>query len=144
MYPDYTSRYPELGFYGLPGHTRTPRDILQQVQDAEALGIGNVMISERADYKEIADSAQRAGKGREQEEATNPGEADATMEEDESELRLVPDGTGINRAEAFLLSTLRVCTQRRYEDALEVLATRLQETAGVTLDGMDDANLDYR
>ena len=54
MYPDYTSRYPELGFYGLPGHTRTPRDILQQVQDAEALGIGNVMISERADYKEIS------------------------------------------------------------------------------------------
>ena len=54
MYPDYTSKFPELGFYGLPGHTRTPRDILKQVQDAEALGIGNVMISERADYKEIA------------------------------------------------------------------------------------------
>lgn len=49
-----TSKYPELGFYGLPGHTRTPRDVLKQVQDAEALGIGNVMISERADYKEIA------------------------------------------------------------------------------------------
>ena len=49
-----TSKFPELGFYGLPGHTRTPADILKQVQDAEALGIGNVMISERADYKEIA------------------------------------------------------------------------------------------
>lgn len=48
------SKFPELGFYGLPGHTRTPRDVLRQVQDAEALGIGNVMISERADYKEIA------------------------------------------------------------------------------------------
>ena len=48
------SAYPELGFYGLPGHTRTPRDLLQQVQDAEAMGIGNVMLSERADYKEIA------------------------------------------------------------------------------------------
>ena len=54
MYPDYTSRFPELGFYGLPGHTRTPRDILGQVQEAERLGIGNVMISERTDYKEIA------------------------------------------------------------------------------------------
>jgi probable F420-dependent oxidoreductase len=54
MYPDYTSRFPELGFYGLPGHTRSPRDILKQVQDAEALGVGNVMISERPDYKEIA------------------------------------------------------------------------------------------
>ena len=53
MFPDYTSKFPELGFYGLPGHTRTPRDIVRQVQDAEALGIGNVMISERADYKEI-------------------------------------------------------------------------------------------
>ncbi len=54
MYPEYVSKFPELGFYGLPGHTRSPRDVLQQVRDAEALGIGNVMISERTDYKEIA------------------------------------------------------------------------------------------
>ncbi len=54
MYPEHRSKYPELGFYGLPGHTRNPREVLEQVQDAEALGIGNVMISERADYKEIA------------------------------------------------------------------------------------------
>ena len=39
MHPSYTSKFPELGFYGLPGHSRTPRDILQQAQDAEALGI---------------------------------------------------------------------------------------------------------
>ncbi|MEQ8858994.1 MAG: TIGR03857 family LLM class F420-dependent oxidoreductase [Pseudomonadales bacterium] len=49
-----TSEFPELGFYGLPGHTRSPRDVLDQVRQAEALGIGNVMLSERADYKEIA------------------------------------------------------------------------------------------
>ena len=54
MYPTYTSKFPELGFYGLPGHSRTPRDILKQAQDAEELGIGNIMISERADYKEIS------------------------------------------------------------------------------------------
>ena len=54
MHPSYTSTFPELGFYGLPGHSRTPRDILKQAQDAEALGIGNIMISERADYKEIS------------------------------------------------------------------------------------------
>jgi probable F420-dependent oxidoreductase len=54
MYPEHQSKFPELGFYGLPGHTRSPRDILQQVRDAEELGIGNVMISERADYKEIS------------------------------------------------------------------------------------------
>jgi probable F420-dependent oxidoreductase len=51
---DYVSRFPELGFYGLPGHTRQPRDVLDQARQAETLGIGNVMISERADYKEIA------------------------------------------------------------------------------------------
>ena len=51
---DYRSEFPELGFYGLPGHTRSPRDVLKQVQDAETLGIGNVMLSERADYKEIS------------------------------------------------------------------------------------------
>ncbi len=54
MTETYTSTFPELGFYGLPGHTRTPRDVLDQVRDAEALGVGNVMISERSDYKEIA------------------------------------------------------------------------------------------
>jgi len=53
-HPEHVSRFPELGFYGLPGHTRTPRDVLAQVRDAEELGIGNVMISERADFKEIA------------------------------------------------------------------------------------------
>jgi len=54
VHPTYTSAFPELGFYGLPGHTRTPRDVIRQVLDAEELGIGNVMLSERADYKEIA------------------------------------------------------------------------------------------
>lgn len=54
MAASYTSKFPELGFYGLPGHTRTPRDLLRQVIDAERLGVGNVMISERADYKEIS------------------------------------------------------------------------------------------
>ena len=53
-YPEYTSRFPELGFYVLPGHTRTPRDAIKQVQDAEALGIGNVMLSERFEYKEAS------------------------------------------------------------------------------------------
>ena len=31
MHPSYTSKFPELGFYGLPGHSRTPRDILKPV-----------------------------------------------------------------------------------------------------------------
>ena len=54
MCPDHQSKFPELGFCGLPGHTRSPRDVLKQAQDAEALGIGNIMISGRADDKEIS------------------------------------------------------------------------------------------
>lgn len=54
MYPEYRSKFPELGFYGLPGHTRTPRDLLREAEQGEALGIGNIMLSERPDYKEIA------------------------------------------------------------------------------------------
>ena len=53
-YPIHRSRFPELGFYVLPGHSRTPRDALKQAQDAEALGVGNLMLSERADYKEAS------------------------------------------------------------------------------------------
>lgn len=52
--PEYISRFPELGFYGLPGATRSPADILDQARMAEQLGLGNIMISERPDYKEIA------------------------------------------------------------------------------------------
>ncbi|MDZ7734651.1 MAG: hypothetical protein U5R31_17625 [Acidimicrobiia bacterium] len=54
MTETHRSEFPELGFYGLPGHTRSPRDVIAQVRDAEELGVGNVMISERQDYKEIS------------------------------------------------------------------------------------------
>ena len=48
------SRFPELGFYTLPGHTRTPADLLDEVREAEALGLGSAWISERFDVKEAA------------------------------------------------------------------------------------------
>ncbi len=32
LYPDYTSRFPELGFYVLPGHSRVPRDVLREYE----------------------------------------------------------------------------------------------------------------
>jgi len=51
-YPEYTSKFPELAFYAFPGSTSETRAELEQVKFAEQLGIGNVMISERADYKE--------------------------------------------------------------------------------------------
>ena len=52
-YPVYTSKFPELGFYAFPGAASDTRGDLEQVKYAEQLGIGNVMISERADFKEI-------------------------------------------------------------------------------------------
>ena len=52
-YPTYTSNFPELGFYAFPGAASDTRGNLEQVKYAEQLGVGNVMISERADFKEI-------------------------------------------------------------------------------------------
>ncbi len=51
-YPTYTSKFPELGFYAFPGATYDTRSALDQVTYADQLGIGNVMVSERPDYKE--------------------------------------------------------------------------------------------
>lgn len=45
---------PELGFYGLPGHTDTPRDLLHECRRAEEVGLGACFISERFNVKEAA------------------------------------------------------------------------------------------
>ena len=45
-------QHPELSCYILPGHTTTPRDCLQEAQQAEALGLGRVWLSERFDVKD--------------------------------------------------------------------------------------------
>ena len=47
-------RFPELGFYTLPGRVSDPRPLLQEVADAERIGLGSVWISERQDVKEAA------------------------------------------------------------------------------------------
>lgn len=57
MYPGHTSKLPEPGFYGLPGHNRTPRDVLRQVQDAETLGFGNAKSCARRWLKEFGAGA---------------------------------------------------------------------------------------
>jgi 5,10-methylenetetrahydromethanopterin reductase len=44
----------ELGFYGLAGHSATPRDIVGEATDGERLGLGSVFISERFATKEAA------------------------------------------------------------------------------------------
>lgn len=44
----------ELGFYALAGAPDSPRAIIDEVRDAEALGLGTAFISERFDVKEAA------------------------------------------------------------------------------------------
>jgi len=47
-------RMNELGFYTLAGAPRTPHDLIAEVQQAEALGLGSAFISERFNIKEAA------------------------------------------------------------------------------------------
>jgi probable F420-dependent oxidoreductase len=44
----------ELGFYTLAGQPRSPRELLDEVREAESLGIGACFISERFNIKEAA------------------------------------------------------------------------------------------
>ncbi len=43
---------PEIGCYGLAGHTTAPRDLLDEVRLAEELGLGAVFLSERFNVKD--------------------------------------------------------------------------------------------
>jgi probable F420-dependent oxidoreductase len=51
----------ELGFYGLAGAPTSPRDLIQECVDGEALGLGTVFLSERFNIKEIATISGVAG-----------------------------------------------------------------------------------
>ncbi len=44
----------ELGFYTLAGQPKSPRELLDEVRQAESLGIGACFISERFNIKEAA------------------------------------------------------------------------------------------
>jgi probable F420-dependent oxidoreductase len=54
-------RMVELGCYGLAGHVDDPRDLLDEVRDAERIGLGSVFISERFNVKEAATLCGAAG-----------------------------------------------------------------------------------
>ena len=43
----------ELGFYGLAGAPKSPRDLLDECRNGEAMGFGSVFLSERFNVKEI-------------------------------------------------------------------------------------------
>ncbi|WP_420452344.1 TIGR03857 family LLM class F420-dependent oxidoreductase [Ilumatobacter sp.] len=48
------ARHPELGFYTLAGAPGSPRELLDEVRDAEAMGLGACFVSERFNVKEAS------------------------------------------------------------------------------------------
>ncbi|MDH3686289.1 MAG: TIGR03857 family LLM class F420-dependent oxidoreductase, partial [Myxococcales bacterium] len=54
-------RLNELAFYTLAGAPRTPRELIAEIQHAEALGLGSAFISERFNVKEAATLSGAAG-----------------------------------------------------------------------------------
>jgi probable F420-dependent oxidoreductase len=51
----------ELAFYTLAGQPKSPRDLVDEIRDAEALGLGSAFISERFNVKEAATLSGAAG-----------------------------------------------------------------------------------
>ena len=49
-----TQELPELGCYGLAGHSASPHDLIGEAQHAERLGIGTLFLSERFNVKDAA------------------------------------------------------------------------------------------
>ena len=54
-------RFPELGCYCLPGHTKSPAELIAEVRTAERLGLGSAWISERFDVKDAGVCIGAAG-----------------------------------------------------------------------------------
>ena len=52
---------PELGFYALAGQPESPRDLIEELQQAEAMGLGTGFLSERYNSKEIGALSGAAG-----------------------------------------------------------------------------------
>lgn len=52
---------PELGFYALAGQPESPRDLIEEVQQGEAMGLGTAFLSERYNQKEICTLSGAAG-----------------------------------------------------------------------------------
>lgn len=53
--------FPELGFYTLAGGATSPRDLIDEVSQGEAMGLGTVFISERWNVKEAVTLSGAAG-----------------------------------------------------------------------------------
>ena len=55
------SALPELGFYTLAGQPESSRDLVEEIQAGEAMGLGTAWISERYNLKEAATLSGAAG-----------------------------------------------------------------------------------
>jgi alkanesulfonate monooxygenase SsuD/methylene tetrahydromethanopterin reductase-like flavin-dependent oxidoreductase (luciferase family) len=51
----------ELGFYTLAGHSDSPRDLVDEVRQAEQLGLGSAFVSERFNLKDASTLCGAAG-----------------------------------------------------------------------------------
>ncbi|MHA7838729.1 MAG: TIGR03857 family LLM class F420-dependent oxidoreductase [bacterium] len=51
----------ELGFYALAGQPESPRDLIDELRSAEAMGLGTAFLSERYNSKEICTLSGAAG-----------------------------------------------------------------------------------
>lgn len=51
----------ELGFYALAGQPKSPRDLIEELRQGEALGFGTAFLSERYNSKEIGTLSGAAG-----------------------------------------------------------------------------------
>ena len=51
----------ELGFYALAGQPESPRDLIEELEQAEAMGLGTAFLSERYNSKEICTLSGAAG-----------------------------------------------------------------------------------
>jgi len=47
-----TRPFPELGCYGLAGHSASPADLISEARLAEELGLGSIFLSERFNTKD--------------------------------------------------------------------------------------------
>lgn len=56
-----TTVNPELGFYALAGQPKSPRDLIEELQQGEAMGFGTAFLSERYNSKEICTLSGAAG-----------------------------------------------------------------------------------
>jgi probable F420-dependent oxidoreductase len=52
---------PELGFYALAGQPKSPRDLIEEIRQGEAMGLGTCFLSERYNSKEICTLSGAAG-----------------------------------------------------------------------------------